>query len=68
MNNPIVKWSAPTSILYGKKDELCEYDILSSFIKRFNCNLTVSDASEHYFHTEEDLAIYRKWLEKNILK
>lgn len=68
IENPIIKWNSPTSILYGKKDELCEYDVLSSFIKKFNCNLAVSDDSKHYFYTEEDLAIYRKWLQKLILK
>ncbi len=68
IKKPIVKWDPPTSILYGKKDELCEYDILSSFISKFNCSLSVSDASEHYFHTEKDLTIYRKWLNKNILR
>ncbi len=68
IKNPITKWGSPTSILYGEKDELCEYDVLSSFIKKFNCNLAVSDTSEHYFHTEEDLAIYRTWLGNIILK
>jgi len=66
IKNPIIKWGSPTSILYGKKDELCEYDVLSTFITKFNCDLAVSNASEHYFHTEEDLNIYGKWLEKNI--
>lgn len=66
MRNPIIKWNAPTSILYGKKDELCEYDVLLSFIKSFHCNFAVSDISQHYFHTEEDLTTYRKWLQKSI--
>ncbi len=67
LENPIMKWRAPTSILYGKKDELCEYDAVSSFCSRFHCRLTLSDRSEHYFHTEEDLAIYREWLRQTIL-
>ncbi|WP_324824671.1 alpha/beta hydrolase [Sinanaerobacter sp. ZZT-01] len=66
IENPIIKWNAPTSILYGRKDELCEYDRLAAFITRFNCSLTISDFSEHYFHTEEDLTAYRKWLAENI--
>ena len=68
MNNPIVKWNAPTRLLYGKKDEMTEYETLSSFQNRFPCTLTVSDTSEHYFHTEEDLSVYRQWLQKSILK
>lgn len=67
MENPIMKWNAPTSILYGKKDELCEYDVVSSFCSRFNCSLTISDITEHYFHTKEDLTIYREWLRQSIL-
>ena len=67
LENPIMKWRAPTSILYGKKDELCEYDVVSSFCSRVHCSLTLSDRSEHYFHTEEDLAIYREWLRQTIL-
>lgn len=66
MENPIMKWNTPTSILYGKKDELCEYDGLTSFCKSFHCNLSISDSSEHYFHTEEDLAVYRAWIQKSI--
>ena len=31
IENPIMKWDTPTSILYGKKDELCEYNALLSF-------------------------------------
>jgi uncharacterized protein len=67
MENPIMKWNAPTSILYGKKDELCEYDVVSSFCRSFNCSLTISDNTEHYFHTKEDLTIYREWLRQSIL-
>lgn len=66
MENPIMKWNTPTSILYGKKDELCEYDILASFCENFHCNLSISDSSEHYFHGEEDLAVYREWIRKSI--
>lgn len=68
MENSIMKWNTPTLILYGKKDELCEYDILSSFCRNFHCNIAVSDTSEHYFHTEKDLTIYREWFKKSILR
>lgn len=66
MENSIMKWNTPTSILYGKKDELCEYDVLTSFCKSFHCNLSISDISEHYFHTKEDLTVYREWIKKSI--
>ncbi len=65
--NPITKWNTPTSILYGKNDELCEYDVVSSFAKSFNCSLETAEDAEHYFHTEEQLKIYKNWLRKHII-
>ncbi len=67
-NNLIQEWNIPTAILYGKKDELCEYEEVSSFSKKFHCKIDVSDSSEHYFHTEEDMEIYRNWIRTNIIK
>lgn len=67
-NNPVEKWNIPTSILYGKKDELCEYQFVSSFCKKFSCDLEISLSSEHYFHTEEDIKIYRKWIRAKLIK
>lgn len=64
--NPIVVWDKPTSILYGSDDNLCEFDIVSSFTKRFNCDLQVMEHGEHYFHSKEQLQFFRNWLEKNI--
>lgn len=66
--NPIMKWSNTTSILYGKKDNLCEYDIVQSFVATYNCKLEIVENAEHYFHTEEDLDIYRNWLKKQLMK
>lgn len=66
-NNPVEVWDKPTAILYGKKDELCEYEYVSGFAERFQCKLEVSDSSEHYFHTKEDLEIYRNWIRSNIV-
>ncbi|WP_027398940.1 alpha/beta hydrolase [Anaerovorax odorimutans] len=66
-SHPINEWNIPTSILYGKNDTLCEYDFVSSFAKMFGCKFEVSDTSEHYFHTEKDINIYRNWLMTNII-
>ena len=64
--NPIVKWSAPTAILYGSEDNLTEREIVESFSKRFNCGLTVLEDGEHWFHTETQLAALNEWFESNI--
>lgn len=61
-DNPIEKWDTKTKILYGKKDELCEYDFVLSFAQKFDCDLKISTESEHFFHTDEDMRIYRDWL------
>ncbi|WP_053955024.1 alpha/beta hydrolase [Inediibacterium massiliense] len=64
--HPIVVWNHPTSILYGSEDNLCELDVVSAFVKFFNCDLEVMEGGEHYFHTKEQLQFFRKWLQKHI--
>lgn len=66
--NPISKWDSPTSILYGKKDNLSEYEVLKDFVTAYTCNLEIAENAEHYFNTEEDLSIYRNWLKKQLIK
>ncbi len=39
-------------------------DIIKNFSNKFNCNLTILENGEHYFHTEEQLKFYKEWLEK----
>jgi esterase/lipase len=64
--HPIVTWNNLTSILYGSEDNLCEFDVVSAFAKHFDCALQVMENGEHYFHTEEQLQFFRKWLKKHI--
>lgn len=64
--HPINSWNKPTAILYGSADDLCEFDRVSNFAQQFNCDLTVMEDGEHYFHTEEQLGIFRRWIEKHI--
>jgi len=65
--NPIVCWDSLTAILYGKEDNLCEFDFVSSFASEFNCGLDVMENGEHYFHTPEQLNFIRKWLKEHII-
>mgnify|MGYP000421793545 FL=1 len=39
-------------------------DIIKNFSNKFNCDLTILENGEHYFHTEEQLKFYKEWLEK----
>lgn len=64
--HPVDKWDVPTAILCGTEDDICEYDTIDSFVKRFGANLERMEGGEHYFHTEEQLAYFRLWLEKNL--
>jgi hypothetical protein len=40
--------------------------VLDAFVQRFDCRLQVVKQGEHWFHTPEQLAVYRNWLEKRI--
>ncbi|WP_459201732.1 alpha/beta hydrolase [Methanococcus sp. CF] len=64
--HPIESWNFKTSILYGSNDDLCEYDTIDNFVKRFKCNLEIVDSGEHYFHTTEQMNSFEIWLEKEI--
>lgn len=63
--HPVV-WDKPTALLYGKKDELCELRYVEDFAKRTGAKMTVFDEGEHFFHTEEQMAFFRQWLQNSI--
>lgn len=65
-SHPIIDWNKPTSILYGLKDNVCEFNIVSDFAKKFNCDLRIMEDGEHYFHNEKQLNFLRHWLKKHI--
>ena len=64
--NPILRWNHPTSILYGGKDELSAREDVTSFSEQFQCNLEIAEHAAHYFHTEEELSVYRDWLKRHL--
>lgn len=64
--HPITTWNAKTNILYGNKDEICEYDTILDFTERFQCKLKVIQEAEHYFHTEEQLRELDKWIKATL--
>lgn len=59
-------WSIDTNILYGGKDQLCEFETINYFSKKYSCELEIMDTGEHYFHTEEQLNVFQHWLRKYI--
>ena len=64
--NPIVEWNKETYILYGNKDNMQEQNMIEDFSNKFNCELSILENGEHYFHTKEQLNYYKKWLDKAI--
>ena len=65
-NNPIINWNKRTSILYGNKDNIQDESIIKEFSNKFNCELSILENGEHYFHTEEQLKFYKNWIERII--
>ncbi len=59
--HPITKWSVPTEILYGGKDNLTEQSIVENFARYFGCRLTIMENGEHWFHTPEQLKVLDQW-------
>jgi len=59
-----VEWNAPTSILYGQNDTLQSFETISAFSKTVGAELTVMEAGEHWFHTEEQMDFLDKWIRR----
>lgn len=62
----IKKWDSPTAILYAGHDHLTARETVDDFAKRFGCTVTVMENGEHWFHTEEQLAVLDAWIRKEI--
>ena len=58
----LIKWSVPTEILYGGKDNLTAYDTIAKFSQKHNAHLTVMKNGEHWFHTEEQMRFLDDWI------
>ena len=60
-----IKWTVPTDILYGDKDELTSLETIAGFAKAHGATLTVMKGGEHWFHTKEQLRFLDEWIRKN---
>ena len=61
-----IKWSVPTCILYGGKDQLTSRQTVSGFADQIGANLTVMEDGEHWFHTEEQMKVLDHWISNSI--
>ena len=64
--HPITQWDSPTAILYAGKDHLTARETVDTFARRYGCSVTVVENGEHWFHTEEQMAVLDAWLRKEI--
>ena len=62
-----IKWSIPTSILYGAKDHLTSEETISGFADRIGADLTVMEDGEHWFHTEEQMKFLDHFLRRKVV-
>jgi pimeloyl-ACP methyl ester carboxylesterase len=60
--HPVEQWTTPTYILYGENDNLTGRGIVDSFVRKFNCKLTVMKNGEHWFHTQQQLDVLYGWI------
>lgn len=61
-----IKWSIPTCILYGERDNLTSLDTISRFAEKTGASLTVMPNGEHWFHTAEQMEFLENWAERSI--
>lgn len=59
----ITGWDSPTAILYAGQDHLTDRETVDNFARRFGCTVTTLENGEHWFHTEEQLAVLDAWLQ-----
>ena len=64
--HPVTHWAVPTRILYAGRDELVERETIEDFVRQSGAELTVMEEGEHWFHTEEQLALLRQWIRESL--
>ena len=59
-----IRWSVPTSIIYGNNDNLTSLDTVCAFAEQHDAVLTVMENGEHWFHTDEQMKFLDDWIRK----
>lgn len=57
-----LQWTVPTHILYGEKDYMTDYAVMSAFAAKIGATLDVMTGGEHWFHTGEQMAYLDNWI------
>lgn len=58
-----LRWTVPTCILYGERDNLTPLETMTAFAARIGAPLTVMPGGEHWFHTPEQMAFLDRWIQ-----
>ena len=62
--HPVGALPGSTAILYAGGDHLTARGEIEAFTQKFGCTLAVMEDGEHWFHTDEQLAVLRRWVEE----
>lgn len=63
--HPVSQWNSPTVVLHGEKDDLTSQTVVDKFCQKFHCQFTSIKNGSHYFHTPQQLAILKDWVQEN---
>lgn len=61
-----IRWSVPTCILYGERDNLTSAETIVAFAEQTGASLTIMRDGEHWFHTAEQMEFLDNWVRKSI--
>ena len=59
-----IRWTVPTQILYGSRDDLTSIETIRNFAKNHHAILTIMEGGEHWFHTEKQMRFLDDWIMK----
>ena len=57
-----IRWTVPTKILYGSRDNLTSSETIREFATEHNAALSIMEGGEHWFHTEEQMRFLDDWI------
>ena len=57
-----IRWTVPTKILYGSRDNLRSLETIHDSAKKHKADLTIINDGEHWFHTEEQMRFMDNWI------
>lgn len=61
-----LRWNVPTAILYAGQDHLTARSVINDFATKTESKLTVMEAGEHWFHTDEQLRVLHEWERRHL--